>query len=185
MTTAPMEIIIIRHGEKLGDPKIEHPDDGIDLSPKGMMRAASLAISIPDKFGEIDYIFATKSTKHSRRPVMTVRPLAKRLNLKINSNYGDDEYDALADRIFTKSKYDGTRVVICWHHGKIPELVRSLGGKTVDLGSGKFTEFPKSWPEEVFDRILVIKYFNQITTPIAMNPFKNHPQSLLFGDSDK
>lgn len=64
----PKQILIIRHGEKPGDPGMDSKDDGPDLSTKGYERAAALAFELPAAFGEIDYLFAAPQVNEQRSP---------------------------------------------------------------------------------------------------------------------
>src|SRR5262245_45266907 len=92
----PRSILLIRHAEK--------PTDAADanLSPAGKKRADALpelfkkTADRPDPLPTPDFIFATKPTKHSNRPVETVMPLAKALKLEVNAEYANDDYSALA-----------------------------------------------------------------------------------------
>src|SRR5438445_235430 len=80
----PRQVLIIRHAEK--------PEgDSIHLSPEGQQRAEALlrlftkSADRPDPFPTPDFIFATKKSSHSNRPLETVLPLAKALNLDVNA----------------------------------------------------------------------------------------------------
>jgi len=88
-TTNTKQIIIIRHGEKPGDPTTDNDADGIDLSTRGYERAGALAVYIPATFGKPNFLFATQASKRSNRPVETITPLAQALKLDIDSKYGD------------------------------------------------------------------------------------------------
>src|SRR5277367_2028670 len=75
-TTGPHIIMIIRHAEKPTDAATtKNPD----LSPRGYQRADALAKIIPQNFPHPDFLFATKRSAHSNRPVETIEPLAKAL----------------------------------------------------------------------------------------------------------
>jgi hypothetical protein len=169
--TYPKQILIIRHAEK-------PPEEAksVDLSSEGKERAAALPklFEVSDKrpkpFATPDFIFATKNTKHSHRPLETVTPLAKKLKLTIDSDYPDADYAKLADHIFQSSKYAGKTVLISWHHGMIPQLAEKL----------KVTDAPSSWKGSVFDRVWQITYDEQ-----GKASFENLPQQLLPGDSEK
>jgi hypothetical protein len=156
-------IYIIRHAEKPEDPR-EHT-----LSDRGFLRS----LGLPSLSLNPDVIFATKSTKESRRPVETVKPLARLSGLRINKRFKDHEVKELAQHILKKRRYRGKRVLICWHHGQIPKLIRALGG---DLP-------PRldPWPEEIFDRILKIQppRYKGGDVEVVMAG-----QELLFGDSN-
>ncbi len=167
-TKPPAQILIIRHGEKPGDPGVDSEADGPNLSTKGYERAAALAFNIPAAFGKIDYLFATQESKHSNRPVETITPLAAALNLKINSDYADDDFEKIAEHILDHQKYSGERILICWHHSKIPQLATAL----------HVAKPPSPWPDEVFDRVWIINY------DAGKAVLTNVPQKLLYGDSD-
>ena len=114
--TGPTQVLIIRHGEKVGDPK-KDDDGGRHLSVRGSARAAALpslfiaalpqlSCALHHRAGEFigsyrqiplkgsasrfptpNFIFATARSKHSKRPLETVTPLAVALNLPINDGY--------------------------------------------------------------------------------------------------
>ena len=163
----PSQILIIRHGEKPGDPGVDAATDGMDLSMKGGERAAALAVFIPASFPKPDFLFATQISAHSNRPVETITPLSVALKLPINSKHPDDDYPAVANHLLSEQKYAGKNVLICWHHGKIPKLAAALGVPNP----------PTPWPADVFDRVWQITFANGGAT------LKNLPQALLFGDA--
>jgi len=193
--TTPKKVMIIRHGEKLGDPK-DDKDAGPNLSARGAARAAALpglflpaamsrecalehqshagltATYMPGKvpkaaarFPAPDFLFATAHSPESKRPRQTITPLAAALGLPINHDYGEKkkDIDALAALLRT-SHYVGKTILICWHHGAIPDLATALGATGAT-----------PWAATVFDRIWVIDY----DTAPAIRQFG---QELLFGD---
>jgi hypothetical protein len=145
----PSEVLIIRHAEK-------PDDDSIHLSPRGQRRAEALpqlfmnSPDRPDPFPKPDFIFATKKSHHSNRPVETVTPLARALNLDIHARFKDEEVEELATELLTNPRYAGKVVLVCWHHGKIPKLARKLKAEHV----------PDHWGDDVFDKVWVITYKN-------------------------
>lgn len=191
----PAQVLLVRHGEKLGDPS---SDDGIssDLSVRGASRAAAipslfcstqtLSCSLSQgsssfsgqfsssgtgtapRFPTPNFIFATQKSHHSNRPVETITPLATALNLKINDKHSDDEYGDVANDILQHPKYAGQVVLVCWHHGKLQDLAQSLGVKNA-----------QKWPGTVFDRVW------QITYPNGVASLVDAPQMLLYGDSSE
>jgi hypothetical protein len=171
MSAGPREVLIIRHGEKPGDPSTDSPADSADLSTQGYERAASLAVYVPATFGRPDVLFATQASKNSNRPVETITPLATALGLTIDDTYADDDYAALATEVLTDPKYTGQLVLICWHHGKIPVLTSALGGVPPAT----------HWKGHVFDRVWKIDYpAGGATTGL---PVVDIPQMLMYGDS--
>lgn len=171
MTATPKYVIIIRHGEKPGDPATDDEADGTDLSTRGYERAGALAPYVPATFGAPDFLFATQASKHSNRPVETITPLAQALKLDIDAKHADDDYQKVADDILGNAKYAGKQVLICWHHGKIPQLAAALGA----------TPPESPWPGDVFDRVWLIEYPGGNATGAQTS---NLPQKLLYGDSD-
>lgn len=169
--TYPKQVLVIRHAEK---PPEE--SKSLDLNAEGKERAAALPKLFevtekrPKPFATPEFIFATKNTKHSHRPVETVTPLAKKLKLTINSDYTDEDCGKLADHLFQNAKYADKTILICWHHGMIPRLAEQL----------KVAGAPSSWKGSVFDRVWQITYDAQGKTI-----FENLPQQLLPGDSEK
>jgi hypothetical protein len=165
----PRSILLIRHAEK--------PADAADtgLSPAGKTRADALpelfqkATDRPDPLPTPDFIFATKPSNHSRRPVETVTPLAKALKLEVGAGYANDDYPDLAEELYTNPKYEGKTVLICWHHGTLPELAGALGAPGV----------PDKWKDAVFDRVWVVTFDEKGKA----NPLARRAQALLPGDA--
>jgi phosphohistidine phosphatase SixA len=144
----PRQILLMRHGEK--------PNDPVDpnLSPAGRQRAQNLASYMPTTFGQPDFLFAAASTKHSLRPVQTLEPLSEMSRLEINSDFADEDYEALAREILTKSSYDGKTIVICWHHEYLPPFAHALKAKQGD--------YPNPWDPAVFDLLLQFSFSHGI-----------------------
>jgi len=195
----PAQVLIIRHGEKVGDPK-KDDDGGRHLSIRGSARASALpALFVPampqsscklhrqapdfignyrpipikgaaPRFSTPNFIFATEASKHSKRPVETVTPLAMALNLPVNDRFEDKDADIekMTNAILNEFEYAGKIVLICWHHGKIPDVAKALGIKK-----------PPKWDGKVFDRVW------QITFPKGKATLADLPQMLLYGDASK
>jgi phosphohistidine phosphatase SixA len=142
------QILLFRHAEKADDPLDPH------LSPAGRDRALKIAQYIPDTFGRPDFLFASAASQHSVRPIETLQPLSGACGIPINTEFADQDYSALAHEILSNDRYEGKRLVICWHHGNIPSLARALGAKP---GS-----YPDPWNPAVFNLILILDYANGI-----------------------
>ena|SRR5271166_1107642 len=153
MSIGPKRILIVRHAEK---PASRKPH----LAVRGEMRAMGLSKLLP-KIVRPDFVFASTSTKNSARPYQTIRPTADRLRVDVSTMYADKEIKKLAKDL-RKKKFIGKTIVICWHHGQIPKLIRELG---------QVSPYER-WPEDVFDRII----------NIDAGGLTNLPQRLLFGD---
>jgi len=193
--TRPGQVLIIRHGEKVGDPK-KDDDGGRHLSIRGSARAAGLpslfSAALPQlsckfhaheegfvgeyrqiplkgaapRFSTPNHIFATEPSRQSKRPLETVLPLATALNLPVNHSVKDDDAGIKKMVNAVLNEYPGDIVLICWHHGRIPEIAKALG-----------IAKPLKWDGKVFDRVW------QITFPRYSPALKDLPQMLLYGDS--
>lgn len=195
-STGPVLVMIIRHGEKLGDSSSDK-DGGPNLSMRGSARAAALpqlfapaatpygcALNIgknqsftgvyeavpltgsAPRFFTPAFIFATKASNSSNRPVETITPLSAALNLTYDDKHSDSDYAKVASDILTHSQYAGQVVLVCWHHGNIPNLAAALGVSN-----------PPKWSGSVFDRVWSITFSNG-TASLA-----DGAQMLLYGDS--
>ena len=118
------------------------------MNPRGYERAAALPTLFPARFETPDYLFASRQSKRSNRPVETLTPLAGALGLKIDSTFADADYRFLAKILLGRAMYAGKILLICWHHENIPGLARALG----------VTDAPARWPEKGFDLIWSIEY---------------------------
>jgi hypothetical protein len=140
-------ILIIRHAEK--------PDKGHGLSAAGEARARAYVnyfehFAINGQPLRLDHLFATADSSSSHRPVLTIEPTAKALGLAIDSRFNDNQFSELAHEI--QSRPNGTNILICWHHGEIPQLLRALGADPKKL-------LPKGkWPDDEFDWLIELRY---------------------------
>ena len=157
-TSGPSVIMLIRHGEDAGQ-------RDFNVNPRGYQRAAALPKLFGARLPKPDVIVATRATKGSNRPVETVEPLAKALNLPIDNRFRDDDFRALAESLLSDERYDGKVVLVCWHHGKIPKLAKALGVKD-----------PPPWPDAQFDHVWVIEPKKRSAR------FEDVHQTLLDGD---
>jgi hypothetical protein len=141
------EVLIIRHAEKL--------ESGQDLSPAGFQRADAYVryfgeFKVEGKPLKLDSLFAAADSKNSHRPRLTLEPLSRALHLPIVTNYNNKAPAMLADEL--KSKPHGHEILVCWHHGKIPELMRDLGADpSALLPDGK-------WPDDEFGWVIELRY---------------------------
>jgi hypothetical protein len=180
-STGPSQVLIIRHGEKLGDSS-KDKDGGPNLSTRGSARAAALvqlfspeaspydcalsAAEAPSFTGEYssvqtqgtaqrfqtpDFLFATQASTKSNRPVETITPLSAALSLSYDDKHADGDYSEVAKDM--NSKYAGKVVLVCWHHGNIPNLATALQVAN-----------PPAWPGSVFDRVWVISYTSGVAS---------------------
>lgn len=156
MSMGPKRIVIIRHAEK---PASRQPH----LAVRGEMRALGLAKLLP-KIVKPDFVFASTSTKHSARPYQTIRPTADKMRLDVSTMYADKETKKVV-KDFRKKEFEGKTILICWHHGMMPKLIRELGHESPY----------EPWPEDLYDRMI----------NIDADGITNLPQRILFGDSQE
>jgi len=163
-------ILIIRHAEK--------PAKGFELSPAGQERAQAYVgyfekFTIDGKLLKLDYLFSTADSEKSHRPRLTLEPLSKALGIKIDSRFSDDEFSKLAQEI--QNHPHGQNILICWHHGRIPELLCALGANPAQL-------LPDSkWPADVFGWLIQLRYDENG----KLSEAKCINEDLMPGDSDK
>jgi|HubBroStandDraft_6_1064221.scaffolds.fasta_scaffold207348_2 hypothetical protein len=138
----PAEVLIIRHAEQPARGSLVH------LSDVGRARAAALPSLFPTRFAKPAFLFATRPSKESERPLETLQPLAQALRLRIDDKFPDDAYAQLASTILTGATYAGAHVLICWHHGLIPALAAALGA----------AHAPARWPEAQYDHVWQLRY---------------------------
>ena len=176
-----IKIMVIRHAEK-GKPaegisgvNEAGSPDAASLSVRGWQRAGALGMLFAPELIEAcgavlatpTAIFATAMTpaKQSLRPQQTVQPLAEKLGISIDTQFGDGDEAALV-----AAANDAAGVaLISWRREKIPVLAQQI------LGQGAAA--PRYWPEERFDMVWVfLKSQDQWW-------FEQVPQMLLAGDS--
>jgi hypothetical protein len=165
--TTPLQILVVRHAEKPPEPAspTEAPDPNLSL--RGHQRAAALGVFVPGTFAKIDFLFASRDSDNSDRPLQTITPLGQAIGLSIDTKYKDKDFAELAAHL-GDPKFAGTRVLVAWHHGKIPELAAALGVNNP----------PAPWNPAMFDRIWQIDY-----DAAGKAALTDVPQKLLYGDS--
>ena len=191
----PMQIYIIRHGEKPADPPTPtatpNPPFGVDVNgnqdihsllPRGWQRSGALAVLLAPALGPLQAGLQTPMTLFSpdygkpdktqaHRTYQTIQALSGRLNVPINSTYAEGQESALANAVVTN--YIGV-VLICWEHQHIPAIATAL--PTV---SG--TQIPAAWPGDRFD--LIWSFSLQTGASTAAYQFNQVPQQVLPGDA--
>jgi broad specificity phosphatase PhoE len=140
-------ILIIRHAE--------NPADGHGLSPRGKERAEAYAkyfqnFTVDSKKLEPTAIIVAADSKQSHRPRLTVQPFAKAANLSIDNRFANKQPADLAAEL--RANYQGKVILVCWHHGQIPALLRALGAAPETLlPNGK-------WPRDVYDWVIMLSF---------------------------
>ena len=163
-------VLIIRHAE--------NPASGRGLSPTGEQRAKVykdyfLNFTVDSKRLEPQVILVADDSKHSHRPRLTVEPFAKAAKLPIDSRFDNKQPTDLAAEL--RANDQGKVILICWHHGQIPALLRALGAAPETL-------LPNgNWPRTVYDWVILVSYDeNGRLIPESTRRISEH---LLQGDS--
>ena len=163
-------LLIIRHAE--------NPANGHGLSPRGEERAKAYAkyfqnFTVDSKQLEPNAVIVAADSKHSHRPRLTVEPFAKAANLAIDNRFANRQPADLAAEL--RANYQGKVILVCWHHGQIPALLRALGAAPETLlPNGK-------WPRDVYDWVIMVSFDeNGHVIPDGTKRISEH---LLQGDS--
>jgi hypothetical protein len=147
---ADTTVLLIRHADK--------PEEGRELSPAGVERAKGYvryfqSFQIDGQPLKLDTLFAAKDSKNSMRPRLTVEPLSRALDLPLNAEFKDKEPEKLAKEL--EFKPHGKNILICWHQGKMPDLLEDLGADPKALlPDGK-------WQENVYGWVIELRYDHQ------------------------
>ena len=140
-------ILVIRHAEK--------PAEGFELSPEGQKRAEAYvgyfkAYQVGGKPLKLDYLVATADSKNSHRPRLTIEPLGKALGVAVESRFKNKDSQGLVDEL--RATEHGKNILIAWHHGEIPNLIKALGADpTKLLPEGK-------WPADEFASVIEMRF---------------------------
>jgi hypothetical protein len=140
-------VLIIRHAEK--------PDSGNTLTPAGEERAKAYVnffknYTVDTRPVTLDYLFAAADSKGSIRPRLTLEPLSKATGMAIDQRFTSKQGEELAKAL--RAKPYGGHILICWHHGQIPELLQALGADPKKLLPGG------KWPDNVFGWVMQLRY---------------------------
>ena len=163
-------ILIIRHAE--------NPPNGHGLSPRGEERAKAYInyfenFTVDSKREEPNAVVVAADSKHSHRPRLTVQPFAKAANLTIDSRFANKQPADLAAAL--RANYQEKVILICWHHGQIPAVLRALGADPAMLLPGG------KWPRDVYDWVIMVSFDeNGHLIPGTTKRISEH---LLQGDS--
>lgn len=163
-------ILIIRHAE--------NPADGHGLSPRGKERAEAYKnyfqnFTVDGTRREPEAVVVAADSKQSHRPRLTVQPFAKAANLPIDNRFANKQPADLAAEL--RANYQGKIILVCWHHGQIPALLRALGAAPETLLPGG------KWPRDVYDWVIMVSFDeNGHVIPESTKRIAEH---LLEGDS--
>jgi len=199
MPTA-LKVMFVRHGEKPTikhqAPYGVTPDgeqDWESLTVRGWLRAGALDMLFnPTDGAFVDPALATPKLIYaskprdlgiaapadddggskSKRPLQTITPLAAKLGLAPNLDYGKGDEAALAKHVLKQSG----AILIAWQHEAIPEIAQYLVGTNPPKAA-----IPAEWPGARFD---VVWVFDPPPKGKSRWKFAQIPQRLLPGDSN-
>jgi hypothetical protein len=132
-------ITLLRHAEKPDD---EGRESGVDehgkpdprgLTARGWQRAGALVRWIaparpggggmaPPAIPCPQAIFAVAPSPSSRRPLLTVQPLASLIGVEIEAGFASDQVGELLQQVHAVPG----PVLICWRHQDMPEIAKRL-----------------------------------------------------------
>ena len=180
------KIMIIRHAEKptttppppTNGVTITGAQDPDSLIVRGWQRAGALVALFSPSRGPLQssglatpqFIYATSTSDvEGNRTEETITPLAEKLGLVFQLFANSQEQEAATSAISCNGV-----VLICWPHGKIPELA-----SFIPLSSNNKNPIPSSWPSNRFDVVFVF----DLDTSSGGYIFSQVPQLLLYQDS--
>jgi len=145
-------VLIIRHADKK-DPE-EKSDPGLTLV--GQDRAKKYVNYFRpflDGSGKltINALFAAEDSETSQRPRLTLEPLAQATGLPLDASIKKEKIEKLVERL-KSGAYDGKTILICWHHGEIPDLLHLMGADANALLGGL------KWPADVFGWVVILHF---------------------------
>jgi hypothetical protein len=170
-------ILIIRHGEK--------PYDGSDgLTLSGQARAQAYVsyfqnYCIESEPLQFTALFAAASSKTSRRPRLTLEPLAQSLGLAIDAGYDDKTPEVLVEDLRANPDFENANILISWRHSGMLELADALGVEAHKLPSGA-NWVSKPFPPCVFGWVLQICFDEH--GAVNLEKTMCLPQKLMFND---
>ena len=163
-------VLIIRHAED--------PANGHGLSPRGKERAEAYKnyfenFNVDSKRRKPEAILVAADSKQSHRPRLTVEPFSKAAKLPIDNRFANKQPADLAAEL--RANYQGKVILVCWHHGQIPAVLRALcAAPETLLPTGK-------WPRDVYDWVIMVSFDeNGHVIPQSTRRITEH---LLQGDS--
>jgi len=174
------QIMIIRHAEK---PRPGGDDIAVDghgvadpggLSVRGWQRAGALVPYFASRTSSSRQpgitpptdIFAAASHGRTRRPALTVAPLAAALHIEVQAEHRSEGGEA---EVIRRSLAAAGPVLICWRHEQIPALAAALG--VAEAAS-------RRWDEDCYDEVWVFAREDDLGWRWSVQH-----QSLLAGDA--
>lgn len=167
MPNSPRSITLIRHGEKPGETNPGQPPMGVNenglpdpssLTPRGWQRAGALAArlggaQVLSPFARPTALFAPAYPDGApHRPGETLLPLARRLNLSIQTPVQKGQEALLVSGSLLAQ--DGQDILVCWEHHHIPAIVAALI-PVLGITDGSLPAQGQVWPDADFCSALI------------------------------
>ena len=172
-------VMVIRHGEKPdgSNPGVDAQgkEDDSSLTETGWERANRLVdlfdpVPGPPRAGlatpKAIYAAGANDAGEGLRPRETVMPLAARLGITLDTDFGAGDENKLVEQVITQPG----PVLISWQHGGIPDIAKAFPSVT--------PKPPSDWPSSRFD---VVWTFTRTTDGWD---FAQVPELVLPGDQD-
>ena len=143
-------VLIVRHAEKA--------ETGPGLSPAGEVRARAYGryfrpFSLGRELFRVDTLIAAADSRGSHRSRLTLEPLSRLAGIPIQQPFHDRDVRDLA--IWLGQGPPSRTILIAWHHGELPSLLRHLGlDPPTILPEG-------DWPDDVYNWVVVLRFDRQ------------------------
>lgn len=139
-------VLIVRHAEKV--------QGSHGLSPAGQARARAYAryfapLVLDGRSVWPQRLIATRDSRSSARPRLTLTPLSQRLGLPIEQPFANKQTAALVASLRQDNR--AGVVLIAWHHGHIGKLIEDFGGDAKAL-------LGDEWPDSTYDWLIVLRF---------------------------
>lgn len=184
----PAEIILLRHGEKLGPYKLARIGQeraealakvylgkraSDSLLPKGEAPAALMSVTLHT----IETVAPTALSWHLPQSAYAVVP---EWNLSHTAKKHQEvvRTQQAAYALLHDPRYDGKVVIVVWAHTNIAsaKLVAEHPGEPVTfrqlLHLDKLAGVPKTWPKHIYDYFWIIKYHGDDPVPVSFRMVK-------------
>ena len=158
-----LQVIFIRHGEKVMLPNGKADPNKCGLSKEGWDRAFRIRDTfvqpssfLKDKTSENIRFYAMQQKVKSGmigssiRPIETILPLADDLGLAIDSSFAKDEQKECVKKIL---QHDNKTVIVCWEHKAILDFYPFFG---LNIPEDELPNF--TWSSDNFSKIVVLNY---------------------------
>lgn len=169
-------LVFLRHGEK--------PLDEIgQLNCQGLSRSLKIPSILLDKFGKPNFIFAPNPMRlisnknggqfYYTRPLITIEPLAIRLNMPVDLSIGFNEVEKAVGE-WTNSKYSNSLLFITWEHKMEEKIVRAI----YTLGEGNDGSLIPKWHGDDYDSLYVLSIYRNAEQKITQIQFSRDEEGL-------